>query len=58
MTRPMDRIELVPWSGGDLCRKAGFINLGPREFEYPKGHWMTCNDWAIDLRAEPTGEHG
>ncbi len=32
-----------------LCRKAGFTLLGPRQFEYPKGHWMTCNDWSLDL---------
>jgi hypothetical protein len=22
--------------------------LGPSEDEYPKGHWMTCNDWMIE----------
>jgi RimJ/RimL family protein N-acetyltransferase len=32
-----------------LCSKAGFTLLGAREFEYPKGHWMTCNDWYLDL---------
>jgi RimJ/RimL family protein N-acetyltransferase len=32
-----------------ICRKAGFTLLGPAEFEYPKGHWMTCNDWALEL---------
>lgn len=32
-----------------LCRKAGFTLLGAREFEYPKGHWMTCNDWCTEL---------
>jgi hypothetical protein len=21
--------------------------IGPRDFEYPKGHSMTCNDWVI-----------
>jgi len=31
-----------------IARKAGFRLLGPREFEYPKGHWMTCNDWVTD----------
>jgi RimJ/RimL family protein N-acetyltransferase len=31
------------------CRKAGFTLLGSVEFEYPKDHWMTCNDWAIDF---------
>jgi RimJ/RimL family protein N-acetyltransferase len=32
-----------------LCRKAGFTLRGPRDFEYPKGHWMTCNDWSLAL---------
>ncbi|MFI5690721.1 GNAT family N-acetyltransferase [Kribbella sp. NPDC051586] len=32
-----------------LCRKAGFTLLGERDFEYPKGHWMRCNDWRLDL---------
>ena len=32
-----------------LCRKAGFTLLGERDFEYPKGHWMRCNDWSLDL---------
>jgi RimJ/RimL family protein N-acetyltransferase len=32
-----------------ICRKAGFTLLGPVEFEYPKGHFMQCNDWRLDL---------
>ena len=32
-----------------ICRKLGFELLGPGEFEFPKGHWMTCNDWRLDL---------
>ena len=32
-----------------LCRKAGFTLIGPRRVEYPKGHWMVCNDWTISL---------
>jgi RimJ/RimL family protein N-acetyltransferase len=36
-----------------LCRKAGFTKLGECEFEYPKGHLMTCNDWRLDVRAVP-----
>jgi RimJ/RimL family protein N-acetyltransferase len=32
-----------------LCRKAGFTLLGARDFEYPKGHWMQCNDWSLAL---------
>lgn len=34
-----------------VCRKAGFTNLGEYTFEYPKGHWMRCNDWRLDLFA-------
>lgn len=32
-----------------LCRKVGFTLLGARDFEYPKGHWMRCNDWSLTL---------
>jgi RimJ/RimL family protein N-acetyltransferase len=31
-----------------ICRKVGMRLLGSSEYEYPKGHWMTCNDWVID----------
>ena len=31
-----------------IARKVGMRLVGPREFEYPKGRWMTCNDWVID----------
>ncbi|HYU83519.1 MAG TPA: GNAT family N-acetyltransferase [Kribbellaceae bacterium] len=34
-----------------VCRKAGFTLLGTYDFEYPKGHWMRCNDWGFDLMA-------
>jgi RimJ/RimL family protein N-acetyltransferase len=34
-----------------ICRKLGFTLLGAHEFEYPKGNWMTCNDWRLDLLA-------
>lgn len=34
-----------------LCRKLGFSLLGACEFEYPKGHFMRCNDWRLDLNA-------
>ncbi|HWD66028.1 MAG TPA: GNAT family N-acetyltransferase [Solirubrobacteraceae bacterium] len=34
-----------------ICRKLGFELLGPCEFEFPKGHLMTCHDWRLDLRA-------
>ena len=33
-----------------ICRKAGFGLLGRTEVEYPKGHWMICNDWRLSLR--------
>jgi RimJ/RimL family protein N-acetyltransferase len=33
-----------------VCRKAGFTLLGDGRFEYPKGHWMQCNDWRLSLR--------
>ena len=36
-----------------ICRKLGFTLLGPCEVEFPKGHFMTCNDWRLDLRADP-----
>ena len=32
-----------------ICQKDGFTLLGPVEFEYPKGHFMQCNDWRLDL---------
>jgi RimJ/RimL family protein N-acetyltransferase len=34
-----------------MCRKLGFELLGPCEFEFPKGHLMTCNDWRLELLA-------
>jgi RimJ/RimL family protein N-acetyltransferase len=33
-----------------ICRKLGFELLEASGFEFPKGHWMTCNDWRLDLR--------
>lgn len=35
-----------------ICRKAGFTLQGEVEFEYPKGHFMRCNDWRLDLFGE------
>jgi RimJ/RimL family protein N-acetyltransferase len=32
-----------------VCRKAGFTLLRQARFEYPKGHWMQCNDWRLVL---------
>jgi RimJ/RimL family protein N-acetyltransferase len=36
-----------------ICGKLGFELLGACRFEYPKGHFMACNEWRLDLRAEP-----
>jgi RimJ/RimL family protein N-acetyltransferase len=32
-----------------VCRKLGFTLLGSSEVEYPKGAFMLCNDWRLDL---------
>ncbi len=32
-----------------LSRTLGFDLLRQERFEYPKGTWMTCNDWSLDL---------
>jgi RimJ/RimL family protein N-acetyltransferase len=32
-----------------ICRKVGFKLQGACDFEYPKGHFMHCNDWRLDL---------
>jgi RimJ/RimL family protein N-acetyltransferase len=34
-----------------ICRKLGFELLDTCEFEFPKRHFMTCNDWRLNLRA-------
>jgi RimJ/RimL family protein N-acetyltransferase len=34
-----------------ICLRLGFELIGACEFEYPKGHVMTCNDWRLDLHA-------
>ncbi len=34
-----------------VCRKAGFEPRGERDFEYPPGRPMRCNDWRLDLGA-------
>jgi hypothetical protein len=34
-----------------MCRKLGFELLEACEVEFPKGHFMTCNDWRLDLSA-------
>ena len=35
-----------------ICRKLGFTLLEEVEFEYPKGSFMQCNDWRLDLYSE------
>ena len=37
------------WPSNGICRRAGFTLLGEVRFEYPKGHWMECNDWRFLL---------
>jgi RimJ/RimL family protein N-acetyltransferase len=32
-----------------VCRKAGFVLIGPADFEYPPGRPMRVNDWRFDL---------
>jgi RimJ/RimL family protein N-acetyltransferase len=32
-----------------ICRKLGFTLVEESEFEFPKGHFMRCNDWRLDL---------
>ena len=42
-------VENLPSNG--ICRKLGFSLLEEWEFEYPKGNFMRCNDWRLDLLA-------
>jgi RimJ/RimL family protein N-acetyltransferase len=32
-----------------VCRKLGFTLLEECEFEFPRGNFMRCNDWRLDL---------
>jgi len=34
-----------------ICRKLGFTLVDECDFEYPKGSFMRCNDWRLDLFA-------
>jgi GNAT superfamily N-acetyltransferase len=36
-----------------ICRRLGFELLQTCEFEFPKGHFMTCHDWRLDLHVFP-----
>jgi RimJ/RimL family protein N-acetyltransferase len=40
-------VENGPSNG--ICRKLGFTLVESFESEYPKGHFMQCNDWRLDL---------
>lgn len=33
-----------------ICHKLGFELVEECEFEFPKGRFMTCNDWRLNLR--------
>jgi len=46
----LPNVENVPSNA--ICRKLGFELVEECEFEFPKGHFMTCNDWRLDLRTE------
>lgn len=35
-----------------ICRKLGFTLVEECEFEYPKGSFMRCNDWRLDLSVD------
>ncbi|MCT9082745.1 GNAT family N-acetyltransferase [Streptomyces fulvoviolaceus] len=39
-------------ASNSVCRRAGFMLLGQVDFEYPKGHWITSNDWRVDLAGD------
>lgn len=47
--------QIVAFPGVDnaasnaVCRKAGLRRLGEQDIEYPKGHPMRVNVWALDL---------
>ncbi len=34
-----------------ICRKLGFTLVEECEFEYPRGSFMRCHDWRLDLQA-------
>ena len=33
-----------------ICRKLGFELLEACELEFPQGHFVSCNDWRLDLQ--------
>jgi RimJ/RimL family protein N-acetyltransferase len=38
-------------ASNSICRKLGFELRQTCEFEFPPGHFMSCNDWRLDFRA-------
>lgn len=40
-------VDNLPSNG--ICRKLGFTLVEETEFEYPAGHFMTCNCWRLGL---------
>ena len=40
-----------------MCRKLDFVLIEAGEFEFPKGQFMTCNDWRLDLRTASTSSY-
>jgi RimJ/RimL family protein N-acetyltransferase len=38
-----------------ICRKLGFTLIEERDFEYPPGNFLRCNDWRLDLFAGGRG---
>jgi RimJ/RimL family protein N-acetyltransferase len=37
-------------ASNSICRKLGFELRQTCEFEFPPGHFMSCNDWRLDFR--------
>jgi RimJ/RimL family protein N-acetyltransferase len=48
LMHPFPHMDNAPSNA--ICRKLGFELLEACEFEFPRGHFMTCNDWRLDLR--------
>jgi RimJ/RimL family protein N-acetyltransferase len=51
--RPDARLHAFPGvdnpASNALCRSLGFTLLGAFDLEYPPGHTLRCNDWALAL---------
>ena len=52
--RRHDAVHAYPsidnFASNAICRKLDFRLLGECELEYPRGRWMSCNDWRLGLR--------